>query len=545
MEKRKTLPPLPLASPPAVSSQTWLSGCGFFADAYDLFSINIVKNIMASKYPQSTSQTADLATAAIIGAVIGQLFFGGLADVLGRRAIFIATLTICIVAALGSATCVDLPSLSIYTQLSLWRGLLGFGIGGEYPLSATVTAERSEESGAAAAAHSLISRGRSVAVVFSMQGLGNLAACAVCVVLLAAEVPLDVTWRASLAIGALPGLATLYWRCRMAETKHFAAAAAAAAASAAAPSADRAELLLQEPAEAAPPAPSIFRTIYDNRFALAGTAGSWFIFDVVFYGNGLFTATILSSLGFNTGKAGSQTEAQLLQLALGSTAIAAIGLPGYYIAVALIDRMGRRPMQLLGFIAIAITFSVLAAALNWLEQVPALFTFVYGLTFFWANFGPNMCVPGALAHEIVWQLARAAATANHSPRAQDNVRRPRRGFPHGRARHVPRHIRRLGEDWRRAWRSRHGAAPHRLRHRRRRQEQRPASRARHLRRARRPRRRVDVDLHRGNARHSRQPGRRRHGPQKVVGNCDVKLLRAFLLGVSIPLPVVPPPPFKH
>ena len=111
--------------------QTWLSGVGFFADAYDLFCINIVKNIMASLYPQSTAQAADLATAAIIGAVIGQLFFGALADVLGRRAIFIATLTIGIVAALGSATCIDSPALSIYTQLSLWRGLLGFGIGGE------------------------------------------------------------------------------------------------------------------------------------------------------------------------------------------------------------------------------------------------------------------------------------------------------------------------------------------------------------------------------------------------------------------------------
>jgi len=75
---------------------------------------------------------------------------------------------------------------------------------------------------------------------------------------------------------------------------------------------------------------------------------------------------------------------------VGSTAIAAIGLPGYYVAVALIDRMGRRSMQLLGFVAIGVTFSVLAGALSWLKTLPALFTFVYGLTFFWANFGPNM-----------------------------------------------------------------------------------------------------------------------------------------------------------
>ena len=269
------------------------------------------------------------------------------------------------------------------------------------PLSATVTSERSEESGAAAAAHSLLSRGRAVAVVFSMQGLGNLAACVVCVVLLAAKVPLDITWRASLAAGALPGICTVYWRCRMAETKHFTAAVATAAAAAAEQQSggDRAALLAvnDEPADGGSSGTgkqaaksSILSIIWQNKFALAGTAGSWCIFDIVFYGNSLFSASILSSLGFQTGTAGKQTEAQLLQLALGSMAIAAVGLPGYWVAVALIDRMGRRPMQLMGFVAIALLFVVLATALTQLKSMPALFVFVYGLTFFFANFGPNM-----------------------------------------------------------------------------------------------------------------------------------------------------------
>lgn len=361
--------------------------------------INLAKNILAAIYPQSTAQTAALGTAAIVGAVIGQLFFGGLADVIGRRTIFIITLTLGIVASLGSATCVDSPSFSIYTQLCLWRGLLGFGIGGEYPLSATVTVEKSEEGGSSAAAHSLLSRGRAIAVVFSMQGLGNLSACLVCVVLLAAKVPLDITWRASLAAGALPGLLTVFWRCRMAETAHFSAASKAAA------SGEGKAALLSvgdssddgfgdegrtAAAVAAPGVTTIFRHIYDNRYALIGAAGSWCIFDIVFYGNGLFTATIISTLGFDTGKAGSQTEGQLLQLAVGSLIIAAIGLPGYYVAVALIDRMGRRRMQLMGFAMITVLFAVLASTLAEIKQLPALFIFVYGLTFFFANFGPNM-----------------------------------------------------------------------------------------------------------------------------------------------------------
>jgi hypothetical protein len=68
--------------------------------------------------------------------------------------------------------------------------------------------------------------------------------------------------------------------------------------------------------------------------------------------------------------------------------------------------------------------------------VPALFTFVYGLTFFWANFGPNMCVPGALAHIIVcgsWLRcrhrqplpARAGQRSSSPPRLFPRPRAPR------------------------------------------------------------------------------------------------------------------------
>jgi MFS family permease len=33
--------------------------------------------------------------------------------------------------------------VGIYTQLMIWRFVLGFGVGGEYPLSATITTESS------------------------------------------------------------------------------------------------------------------------------------------------------------------------------------------------------------------------------------------------------------------------------------------------------------------------------------------------------------------------------------------------------------------
>jgi PHS family inorganic phosphate transporter-like MFS transporter len=49
--------------------------------------------------------------------------------------------------------------MTVYGHIACWRFLLGAGVGGEYPLAATVTSESS----------SAASRGRLMAAVFAMQ----------------------------------------------------------------------------------------------------------------------------------------------------------------------------------------------------------------------------------------------------------------------------------------------------------------------------------------------------------------------------------------
>jgi MFS family permease len=132
--------------------------------------------------------------------------------------------------------------------------------------------------------------------------------------------------------------------------------------------------------------------LHEFRWELAGTATSWFLFDIVFYANGLFTGTVLNQIGYGaSGKPEQLSEADLARIAAGTCIIAAMALPGYFVALWLIDRMGRRPMQLMGFAAMAGLFGILAAALPQLVQsaVPA-FIALYGLTFFFSNFGANM-----------------------------------------------------------------------------------------------------------------------------------------------------------
>jgi hypothetical protein len=127
------------------------------------------------------------------------------------------------------------------------------------------------------------------------------------------------------------------------------------------------------------------------RWELAGTATSWFLFDVVFYANGLFSGTVLNQIGYGaSGEASQLTQADLTRIAAGTCVIAAMALPGYAVALALIDRMGRRRMQLVGFAATMALYGILAAALPQLVQsaVPA-FIALYGLTFFFSNFGAS------------------------------------------------------------------------------------------------------------------------------------------------------------
>lgn len=82
---------------------------------------------------------------------------------IGRRNGFVVTLTLLIVCSIMSALSFSING-SVLGILAFWRFLLGIGIGGEYPLSATIASENS-------VAHS---RGRTTSLVFSMQGIGML-----------------------------------------------------------------------------------------------------------------------------------------------------------------------------------------------------------------------------------------------------------------------------------------------------------------------------------------------------------------------------------
>ena len=114
---------------------------------------------------------------------------------------------------------------------------------------------------------------------------------------------------------------------------------------------------------------------------LAGTAGTWFLLDYAYYGNTISTPQILSLIS----PGASVTHRIALQLAI--FAVAAV--PGYALAIACMDRIGHRRLQLTGFAMMAACFGVIAAVPG-LTTTVAPFLLVYGVSYFFTEFGPNM-----------------------------------------------------------------------------------------------------------------------------------------------------------
>jgi PHS family inorganic phosphate transporter-like MFS transporter len=66
-------------------------------------------------------------------------------------------------------------------------------------------------------------------------------------------------------------------------------------------------------------------------------------------------------------------------------------LPGYWLATFTIDRIGRKPIQTIGFAAMAVSFGILGIFHQLLSaSFVAEFLVIYGMSYFFIEFGPNV-----------------------------------------------------------------------------------------------------------------------------------------------------------
>ncbi|MDQ2844431.1 MAG: MFS transporter [Acidobacteriota bacterium] len=332
-----------------------VSGMGFFTDAYDLFIIGVAMAMIKIEWHPTPLQTGLVTSTALIASAVGAVLFGRIADLLGRKRIY--GLEVLVLAA-GALACGLAPNIG---WLIAFRIILGLGIGGDYPVSATIMSEYAGKK----------SRGMLISMVFAMQAAGLVFGPLFAAALLASSLSHDLIWRILLAFGAVPALAVFYARRKIDETPRFKLALEKRRASQTGAACAEGDFW------------GGYKCLTGNSrllLRLLGASLAWFFVDFAYYGNTVSSPLVLAAL---------KPHASLLQRTLTQLEIFAIAaVPGYFLAAATMDRLGRKFIQNLGFLMMSVTFAAIAL-IPGIEQKVLPFLIFYGLSYFFTEFGPN------------------------------------------------------------------------------------------------------------------------------------------------------------
>ncbi|KAG7091981.1 hypothetical protein E1B28_008369 [Marasmius oreades] len=433
-----------------------IAGVGFLLDAYDLFIINPVATMLQYRLYGGHSLPPGLEgflkASANIGSVIGQFLFGYLADALGRKAVYGKELMLIIIATI---LCITTPTgqlspNSSLVYLGVFRILLGVGVGGDYPMSATITSDRAN----------LRKRGTLLSYIFSNQGWGSFFGSLITIIVLMAykhvmhdegkTSKVDGVWRIIVGVSLVPAFATLYQRLTLPESTRFKASKnldsekeleelkkvnqATTEMKVSGGGSERASgssEIKESESRSSGESPEVvikkekaqirefihYFSEWRHAKLLIGTSFCWFLLDIAFYGINLNQNVVLQQIGYD-GKTGSPWQ-KLINVSTGGIIVTALGfVPGYYASILTIEILGRKWIQIQGFLMAALFLAILAAKFHTLSHVSFIVCFAF-LQFFF-NFGANTttyCYPAevfptrfrAFAHGLSAASGKAGA----------------------------------------------------------------------------------------------------------------------------------------
>jgi PHS family inorganic phosphate transporter-like MFS transporter len=300
-----------------------------------------------------------------VGAMTGMLVMGRLGDVLGRNRAMQVTLSLsvagCIIPALSAGN-----ADATFGILNAGRLILGVGVGGIYPLSAVSSAEGTDKAE---------DRGRRVGMAFFFQSIGCLVPYIVAMILLASLQPsTPESWvpqfqfRFLFALGAVPGLIVI------AATFREKSSTPEVPVSVEQPGLR--DAFRHQPAEL--------------KMTLFGTSGSWFLYDVAYYGTNIFTPTLLGKICLTGSKVDGVCTQSLFETAWQSVIVQAMGIPACFIAIHLIGKYGSRFLNIMGFTLLALLFLLMAIVWTANEDLHMLLFVIFCAITFCLNFGPNL-----------------------------------------------------------------------------------------------------------------------------------------------------------
>ncbi|TWH10714.1 putative MFS transporter [Rhodococcus rhodochrous J45] len=297
------------------------SGVGWALDAMDVGLISFVMAALAVQWDLSSTQLSWIGSIGFVGMAIGASLGGLLADRIGRRQVFAATLLV-----YGLATGAAALSTSV-AMLIVLRFVVGLGLGAELPVASTLVSEFAPRK----------VRGRVVVALEAFWAVGWLLAALIGYFVVPTS---DNGWRWALAVGLVPAAYALVVRFGLPESVRYLESRGRHA---------EAEAIVRDYEQSAgvtsvPEDEQPVRTVAEVERAPRGSVWApnlrrrtaalwivWFGINFSYYGAFIWLPSLLVAQGFD------------LVTSFGYTLLITLAqLPGYGVAAWLIEVWGRR-----------------------------------------------------------------------------------------------------------------------------------------------------------------------------------------------------------
>ncbi|KAG6358564.1 hypothetical protein INS49_012081 [Diaporthe citri] len=338
-----------------------VAGCtaANFSDGYQQHvasTVNVIFAHMLGNQYTSDDKTR-ISNALIVGQVFGILLLGFVTDWWSRKAGMVFTSSLVVIGSLMATLALRVERLGVENMLwylTIVRGMAGVGVGGEFPAGAAAACEGMED-------YKPKSRGPVFvcATTFITCWGGPVCVFVYLMTLIASNNNLDTTYIAVNAVSVILPLFVFMFRLRMQDSRLF----------------QRSNFKSTKTVRI--PLRLIFKRYWVR---LLGTGGAFFIYDFVNFPNSIMSSTIINSLV--PGKA-------LQTVAMWQLILSLMTLPGVFVGIFLVNKLGRRWTGILGFGGYLLVGLIVGCSFAQITEVIPAFVVMYGLMQSLGHMGPG------------------------------------------------------------------------------------------------------------------------------------------------------------
>ncbi|MEM0132210.1 MFS transporter [Acidiplasma sp.] len=351
---------------PMLRKITILSSMGIMMDGYTLTVFSYALLYLIKVMALTSYEISIMGISSILGVFAGSIIFGKMADIYGRRYIYVYDL-------IAVSIFIFLTGFSTnYVNFSIFQFLVGLGIGADYPISSSIQAEFSPKK----------VRGKYLLINIFSFSIGS-------IIFLFVAVPLVLftgvnAWRFMYIIGAIFPILVLYSRKKMPESPYWIQHKFGKNAG------ERARLEMEKytgyrinKIPELEVGGSKIRDVLKGKYLVYSIfiSVAWFSYDIVSYGIWTYSPLIFST----------EITSYYADLYIVFTGMAE-SIPvfiGFLIAIYYVDKIGRKSLLIIGFLGSFIAL-IIFFFMNIYMVVGLIMTFsAFGIVHFFHNLGPS------------------------------------------------------------------------------------------------------------------------------------------------------------